>query len=612
MSSPFGWFFSTSTRSTRSAPPHTSAAGWATTLHCDDDASTSSVSSDRSAAAAATPSPPPPSGGDTIGSDSASAAAAAAAALRQQQREQEHQQQQLRLLILTSQNRRLLVNQVRVEGIQHTKPALVRAVVAPLLASSRPPAAAAAGDDDSAAPAPPPPPPQPADDSVALGDLLDQARSVGSRLARLGVFQGVVVELDVADAGGAGAGADGVPAKRAGEDGAEKVDVVFTVKELPRLWGQTGTNVGNNEGSMFSALRLRNVFGGAETLEGSLSYGVETRLPLYEGDGTSAAAATTPSGPTTASSSTAALSALGGNQTTTSFEVLFAKPVNADPDQRLEIRAGKFNRNMALYSAHSEAVTGLGAKFKLFNTSFGTHEIGYDVAWRHIYGVAKDASYTVRRDAGHTLKSAISYSLLYDRRNDALLPTWGHFFKGFMELAGIGGDVLHAKGEVEGQVHVPLTNGFTASGSLRGGLLFPLAQDRPNRINDRFYLGGPLSVRGFQQHGIGPADGADRVGGDMFVAGGVSLFTPLPYLVDAPIKGHLFANAGNLIQLDQDDPITDSARRLFGTVSSSVGLGLAVRFSMLRLEVNYCLPVTVTATDAVKPGLQFGIGLHFA
>ncbi|KAJ1567346.1 hypothetical protein HK405_006298 [Cladochytrium tenue] len=602
---------------------------WAApTLHCDAGPAASATATVSSPAAEGeTPAPAGPAADaptTAVSTESSSAGgedeaarlrpATQARQQRQQQQQQEEEMQQLRRLVVSSQGRKVRVNEVRVEGVRHTRTALVQAVVAPLLAgrddAARETGAAAAaetaaapgggsgvaggsGDDGSL---------------LALGELLERTRAAGARLVRLGIFKKVEVGLDAAAVPPADSlvGREAALRARAEGVGRDGVDVVFTVEELPRLWGQTGTSVGNNEGSMFTALRLRNVFGGAETLEANVSYGVETTsLPAFEGEPATSS--------TTAASPAAGLSALGSNQSTTAFEAAFARPVGADPDVRAELRASKFHRNLALYSAHSEAVTGIAARFKLLNTIIGDHELGYDLSWRHVFGLAKDASFTVRRDAGHSLKSALSYSLCLDRRDDALLPTSGHFFKGFLELAGIGGDVLHAKGEVDGQVHVPLARGFSASASARSGLVFPLAPDRPNRILDRFYVGGPLSVRGFQQHGIGPKDGADRVGGDLYVTGGVSVFAPLPYLVDAPIKAHLFANAGNLIQLDQESTrIVESARRLFGTISSSVGLGLAVRFSMLRLEVNYCLPVTATTADAIKPGLQFGVGLHFS
>ena len=44
--------------------------------------------------------------------------------------------------------------------------------------------------------------------------------------------------------------------------------------------------------------------------------------------------------------------------------------------------------------------------------------------------------------------------------------------------------------------------------SLAGGLLAKIDKSKEIRINDRFFLGGPLTLRGFNLNGVGPhADG---------------------------------------------------------------------------------------------------------
>ncbi len=46
--------------------------------------------------------------------------------------------------------------------------------------------------------------------------------------------------------------------------------------------------------------------------------------------------------------------------------------------------------------------------------------------------------------------------------------------------------------------------------SLAGGIVKPLKPEQPLRINDKFFLGGPLSLRGFNIKGAGPhSDGKD-------------------------------------------------------------------------------------------------------
>ncbi|KAJ3417405.1 hypothetical protein HDV05_004870 [Chytridiales sp. JEL 0842] len=449
------------------------------------------------------------------------------------------QQQVQRLTLEDLEAKTYRVTNVHVDGVEHTKPSLIEMYIAPLLKAT------------------------------TMGDIIAETQYATHQLQKLGIFKSVEVEFDTSETGGEGF-----------------LDVNLKVKEVPRLFARTGTEIGSNEGSMNASLMIRNAMGGAETLQASLSYGVETTTPVYSNTPFNA-------------------------QTGTSFQIIAGKPVNGDPDKRLEVHLSRSNQNMHLYSSHSKNLTGAAARFKFLNALGGFHELVYDASWREVNDISSTASWSVRQNGGHTLKSSVSHSVTFDERNDVLLPTKGVYFKSSQELAGLGGDVKHVKGDAEGQLNVPLGLGFSLSASLKGGLLYPLGGSSTNII-DRYYLGGPQSIRGFKQHGVGPADGDDRVGGDLFFNGGLSLFTPLPFLVNKPLKGHLFFNGGNLIRADTTQPLESNFRRLLSAGSSSVGLGLAVRFSMLRFEMNWCLPVSVTSTDLVKPGLQFGVGLQFS
>lgn len=56
------------------------------------------------------------------------------------------------------------------------------------------------------------------------------------------------------------------------------VDVVVDVKEVPRWYLKTGTEVGAGEGGAYVTANVRNVFGGAESLAVQFSTGTKTRL----------------------------------------------------------------------------------------------------------------------------------------------------------------------------------------------------------------------------------------------------------------------------------------------------------------------------------------------
>jgi len=143
----------------------------------------------------------------------------------------------------------------------------------------------------------------------------------------------------------------------------------------------------------------------------------------------------------------------------------------------------------------------------------------------------------------------VTHTLVRDMRDDIMLPSRGYFIKLFQEFAGLGGDVYFIKNEIESQINFPLGKGFILSASLRNGLLFPFKGQ--SKISDRFFLGGAQSVRGFKLNGIGPReDRKDSLGGDAYVAAGISLFTPLPKLSRYPVKGHFFVNGGSLVQIN--------------------------------------------------------------
>ncbi|OXB61760.1 hypothetical protein ASZ78_002325 [Callipepla squamata] len=126
------------------------------------------------------------------------------------------------------------------------------------------------------------------------------------------------------------------------------------------------------------------------------------------------------------------------------------------------------------------------------------------------------------------------------------------------------------------------------SASLWGGMLVPIG-DKPSSIADRFYLGGPTSVRGF----------SDYLGGEAYWAGGLHLYTPLPF---RPGRGgfgdlfrtHFFLNAGNLCNLNYGDGPKAHLQKLAEYIRWSYGAGIVLRLgNIARLELNYCFPMGV-------------------
>lgn len=220
-----------------------------------------------------------------------------------------------------------------------------------------------------------------------------------------------------------------------------------------------------------------------------------------------------------------------------------------------------------------------------------------------------------------------------DRRDNPIFPEEGSLLRLIHEFAGGYGDIGFFKGEVEVQANVPLyvdlpmfRGGdvpFVLQSTFHCGLL-KRHQSRNNdktlTLADRFYLGGPLNVRGFEMRGLGPVSEGNAVGGLLYWATGLHLYAPLPFRNPASPSGfgdlfrtHAFITAGNLMS---DLRLSSSSSRdleeLVQNFRLSYGVGLAMKLGgIARLELNYCVPFKVQAGDRICPGLQLGVGVNF-
>jgi outer membrane protein insertion porin family len=357
---------------------------------------------------------------------------------------------------------------------------------------------------------------------------------------------------------------------------------------------------GTAEGSVYGSAQFRNIFGGAESLNLYMSRGSRTRS-IYSG--------------------------------------WFDAPILSNPDFKFEIGAHQ-SSTLKTWASHEEVLKGGFSKLKYVTPNGHRHELGYSGTWRQITSLASNASPSVRLEAGDSFKSNLLHTWISDGRDNPLLPSKGYMFKTTAELAGygvLGGDVGFSKSEVEmqGALPIPLPgikgeSGVSLNAGFRAGLLWPLTAKgatapQPSRLSDRFQLGGPSDVRGFKMSGLGPHDGQDAVGGDVYAAGGISLLAPLPRTgKDTPLRLQAFLNAGRLLALKglpkegplDNQSVYQSVRKTVdelqnGLPSAAAGLGLVYAHPMARFELNFTLPLVMRREEQTRKGLQFGIGITF-
>lgn len=263
-----------------------------------------------------------------------------------------------------------------------------------------------------------------------------------------------------------------------------------------------------------------------------------------------------------------------------------------------------------------------------------------------------DASPEIVMQSGSTL----IHSLKWEARtnggstDDKFQPTIG--FDGFClaELAGPPGDVGYAKAQGGGAIHVPLGGELDEFGNYSnnnpssffdrvslhatcaGGVIHPISYDgvcRPPTISDRFFVGGPMQLRGFLPAGIGPrtktggstSPGGDAMGGNLYYTTSIaaSLLPPNQLLAEYGVRLFAFANAGTLVGLSplnnyqyksvqNRQPIT--WKQVAQSTRAAVGLGLSGGTPMGRLEVTYAYPLRYGPRDA-RRNFQFGFGFSF-
>jgi outer membrane protein insertion porin family len=378
------------------------------------------------------------------------------------------------------------------------------------------------------------------------------------------------------------------------------IDIYLSVKEKSRLLLKTGTDLGNAEGSAYGNVLWRNIFGGAESLSLNASLGTRTR---------------------------------------SAYQAAFDTPVLSDPDFRVEV-GGIQSTTQKTWASHEEIQKGGWMKLKWLTNRGYRHEVAYNGVWRQITSLASNASPTVREDAGDSVKSSISHIWINDQRDNPMLPSRGYFVKSVNEVAGFGplqGDVSFWKSEVETQTALPIpipgikgNSGVTFTTGLRAGVLCPLtlaAQDypQPSHINDRFQLGGPTDVRGFRFSGLGPRDGQDAVGGDVYAAGSANLLIPLPRVgPERPLRFQAFVNGGRLLALKHkpkegqmsSEEVQESVKATIaelgrGLPSLAAGVGLIYAHPVARFELNFSLPLVLRKGEEGRKGLQFGVGISF-
>ncbi|KAF0686241.1 Aste57867_21946 [Aphanomyces stellatus] len=394
---------------------------------------------------------------------------------------------------------------------------------------------------------------QKAYDATTFVEVSESLNIAAQELRSFGIFDSIDILMDKAQGGSR-----------------YETDVIITVKESRMMSLYAGVESEGVEGAANSKCTLTNPLGNAEQIELGLSHG------QYGSD---------------------------------SQNFSYRRPKFLGFPAWLTANAVNEVQVFERFSSYREKFRGGTVSVSDYN---GVHDLAFNLGWRDIVPVRNKkipntyaASPGIMAEAVPSTKSSIKYTYNDDQRNNSTLPTTGRLLRASAEVAGLWGDVQFVKAEAEVQHNVPIgpiaynnpiLNLMLSSrfGAVRS---YGADRERPARISDRFFLGGPLSLRGFNHKGVGPRanpdDGGvatgDALGGEVFYSVGASLGFPfpLPLLALFGVRGHVFANAGSLSGWDRVLDENNWMKNLIEDSRAAVGVGLVVGTQFGRLEANY-------------------------
>lgn len=390
-------------------------------------------------------------------------------------------------------------------------------------------------------------------DATDFEQVLLKCSDVRRNLETLGAFKRISVDIDTS---------------KGPEATAYGYEVTFRVKETRKIVGGVNTLVGNNEGSMVVGAKLPNVGGRGEFIQAEYHYGTKH---------------------------------------STGFNLTASKPFLGKHSPRL---TGALYQQAADFpwNTFRQLDRGLLAEVGFESMRGIHHALRWEGVWRELNPLGITVPFPVREQMGHSLKSALKHIISIDTRDNSILPTGGYFLKVCQELAGgkLGGDISFIKHELEHQMNYSLFNDLVFQVATNAGFM---TTDGSHNICDKFFLGGPLSLRGFQLRGVGPHTEGSSLGGTTYWSTGLHLYCPLPFRQGRGYLGeylrlHGFLTAGALCEGWDPDRLKNPR--------ASTGLGLVLSMGhVARIELNYCVPLKYDPQDRTSNGLQVGIGISF-
>ncbi|MDP6786046.1 MAG: outer membrane protein assembly factor BamA [Rhodospirillales bacterium] len=274
-----------------------------------------------------------------------------------------------------------------------------------------------------------------------------------------------------------------------------------------------------------------------------------------------------------------------------------------------EVRAGFdiFSIKADLQDTSSHDLKSLGTSFRIGYpiTESITQGWKYTIEQTDVTNVSSSASQFIQLQEGTELLSEISHSLTYDKRDNRLDPTEGHFARLTTDLAGLGGSTRYIRNRLNGGKYYSLGDEYVLGLTSSAGYILGIGKDV--NLADRFFIGGN-EVRGFADAGLGPRDRGtkDALGGEWMYSASAELVFPIGLPNELGIKAKVFTDLGSSGKLSpSSSDIHDS-----GAPRASIGTGIRWISPFGAIGIDLGFPVLKESFDEIE-NLRFNFGTKF-
>jgi outer membrane protein insertion porin family len=190
-------------------------------------------------------------------------------------------------------------------------------------------------------------------------------------------------------------------------------------------------------------------------------------------------------------------------------------------------------------------------------------------------GLTDDAPDVVQDDEGAATISSVTAKIKNDHRDNVFDPTKGYVNVVSAECAGgpFFGDKDFYKLTGSASKYFPLTKKSVFNVRFRAGVVDSYGGTKQVPVYERFHVGGPSTVRGYDYSSIGPKDEDVNVGGNSMLVGNLEYSYLMVDTTDTPtkspmkIRGLVFYDAGNAWR---------SAGGFSGSLKTSIGTGIRI------------------------------------